>query len=597
MPNSSDVRGESQFQTASTKLLLDGQQRITTLYGIIRGEPPPFFDGDSQAFTGLRFNLESETFEFYAPVKMAADPFWIDVTNLMQNNIGEYVQLLNEIPEARSNLNTYINRLTDLYSIRDVDLHIEEVAGSDKTVDVVVDIFNRVNSGGTKLSKGDLALAKICADWSDARREMRTRLDIWKRHGFNFQLDWLLRNITTVLTGEALFTHLGEVSINQFQQGLLQSEKAINMFLNLFAARLGLDHDRVLGSRYSFPLLARYLVARGGQLPDHAEINKILYWYIHCSLWGRYAGSTESFLNQDLAAVEQDENAPDRLIELLRTNRGDLRLNQNDFQGWSRSSRFYPLLYLLTRVHHAKDWNTGIELSSNLLGRTSRLEIHHIFPKSLLYKHGYTKAEVNAVANFTFLTQSTNLLVSNRDPAEYLEAFIQQNPGAVESHWIPMDKELWHIDRYRDFLAARRELLAQAANEFLDGLLAGHIGEPHLPSDILSGEIVVPGGISGEEEEELLLAVSEWMMGKGLPEGELLYELADAITGRELAVIDLAWPNGIQEGLSEPVALMINEERDAIQIVSHAGFRCFEDAESLKLYIETTIRSGDVLPV
>jgi hypothetical protein len=41
------------------------------------------------------------------------------------------------------------------------------VTGADKTLDVVVDIFNRVNSGGTKLSKGDLALAKICADWPE----------------------------------------------------------------------------------------------------------------------------------------------------------------------------------------------------------------------------------------------------------------------------------------------------------------------------------------------------------------------------------------------------------------------------------------------
>ena len=41
--------------------------------------------------------------------------------------------------------------------------------GADKTIDVVVDIFNRVNSGGTKLSKGDLALAKICADGPRAR--------------------------------------------------------------------------------------------------------------------------------------------------------------------------------------------------------------------------------------------------------------------------------------------------------------------------------------------------------------------------------------------------------------------------------------------
>ena len=66
------------------KLLLDGQQRMTSLYGVVRGEPPKFFDGNENAFTGLRFHLETETFAFYQPVKMRDDPLWIDVTELMK---------------------------------------------------------------------------------------------------------------------------------------------------------------------------------------------------------------------------------------------------------------------------------------------------------------------------------------------------------------------------------------------------------------------------------------------------------------------------------------------------------------------------------
>jgi len=65
----------------------------------------------------------------------------------------------------------YINRLSRLHDIRDVELHNRTVTGEDKTVDVVVDIFNQVNSGGTKLSKGDLALARVCASWPEARDE------------------------------------------------------------------------------------------------------------------------------------------------------------------------------------------------------------------------------------------------------------------------------------------------------------------------------------------------------------------------------------------------------------------------------------------
>ena len=358
--------------------------------------------------------------------------------------------------KRRKTCTLYINRLNAVAGIKEIDFHIERVTGEEKTVDVVVDIFNRVNSGGTKLSKGDLALAKICATWPDARAELNARLNKWRNAGFHFRLEWLLRSITTVTTGNGFFSALEHVDTPQFQQGLQQAEKNIDTLLNLISARLGLDYDDVLGSRSSFPLLVRYIAERGGHLTDYHERDSLLYWYVHTFLWGRYAGSTESVLNQDLALIADVDGALDRLIGQLRQNRGDLLIRSNDFRGWSRGARFYPLLYMLTRVYHAKDWESGVELSQYLLGKLSGLQLHHIFPKALLYKHGYTRPEANALANFTFLTQETNLLISDRAPGEYLAHFAQKNPGAIESHWIPSDPDLWKIENYRAFLEARR---------------------------------------------------------------------------------------------------------------------------------------------
>ena len=71
-------RGDQNLASGEIQLLLDGQQRITSLYGIIRGKPPNFFDGDKKAFTGLHFNLESETFAFYKQSEMKIIRFgWI----------------------------------------------------------------------------------------------------------------------------------------------------------------------------------------------------------------------------------------------------------------------------------------------------------------------------------------------------------------------------------------------------------------------------------------------------------------------------------------------------------------------------------------
>ncbi|MHB8576119.1 MAG: GmrSD restriction endonuclease domain-containing protein, partial [Dehalococcoidia bacterium] len=585
-----NARGDGTLTQGSVKLLLDGQQRMTSLYGIIRGKPPRFFDGNVTAFTGLYFNLDDESFEFYAPVKMKDNPLWVNVTEVMQMGAGMFIARLLAIPDVQTSIGQYSNRINGIDQIKYVDLHIEEVAGEDKTVDVVVDIFNRVNSGGTKLSKGDLALAKICAAWPEARSEMKLRLERWRQAGFNFRLDWLLRNVNTILTGEALFSALKDVDTPQFQQGLKQAEKAVDTLLNLIAARLGLDHDRVLGGPSALPLMSRYLLLRGGHLSDYRERDKLLYWYIHSFLWGRYAGSTESVLNQDLAAIEQIDGGIDRLIQLLRQNRGDLRLSPRDFIGWSKGARFYPLLYMLTRIDHAKDWNTGIELSNNLLGRFSRLHVHHIFPKALLYKHGYPRPEVNALANFTFLTEETNLLVSDRDPTEYLEEFVRKHPGAVESHWIPMDRNLWKVENYPGFLAARRDLLARAGNGFLESLLTGGMSDIQISPSIL--DRLQPVGLSrtvSEEDEQLIFECNEWVIHQGLPEGELLYELTDEDTGAPLAVLELAWPNGLQEGFSQPVALVLDGGPELEATLNRVGYRFFTSLDAFRAYVERDI--------
>ena len=317
-----------------------------------------------------------------------------------------------------------------------------------------------------------------------------------------------------------------------------------------------------------------------------------MYWYINTFLWGRYAGSTESVLSQDLNILEDSEDSLDGLIKQLRQIRGDLQVRADDFTGWSIGARFYPLLYMLTRVWKAKDWGTGIDLSQNLLGKLSGLQIHHIFPKSKLYEHDFRIDEVNALANFTFLTQDTNLRVSNKDPEKYLEEFAQKHPGVIESHWIPRDRELWRYDNYREFLAARRELLANAANEFMESLLMGTI--PGFEEIVRPEEVqppVIPGGIESEEEELQLQECNNWVKQYGLPMGEFSYELIDEESGNLVAILDLAWPDGLQEGFSKPVALLLNESYDTYSAANKAGFIYFTDEESFRKYVMNDVLS------
>jgi len=596
--DSADRRGSQTLAPGVVRLLLDGQQRITSLYGIIRGRPPTFFDGQARAFTDLYFNIDTEEFRFYQPTRMKGDPLWVDVSSLMKegsSGLAEHLKQLSASPELANQVVDYIGRLNRILGIRDIDLYIEEVTGADATVDVVVDIFNRVNSGGTKLSQGDLALAKICGSWPEGREQMQSILARWRRDGYDFSLDLLLRVLNGIVTGEARFSHLHGRTTAEVQDGLRRAERATDTALNLISGRLGLDHDRVLFGRYALPVMARYIDRRDGNLSGAEEQDRLLAWYFQSAMWGRFSGSTETTLNVDFVAMKSLEGAIDRLFDNLRLWHGSLQIEPAHFRGWSLGARFYPVLYALTRVGEARDWGTGLPLKSNLLGNMNQLEVHHIFPKSLLYSEGHHRSEVNAIANFCFLTKGTNLQIGARLPAEYFLEIEERHPSALASQWIPQDRELWQIENYPHFLEARQRLLANAANELLEELL--HSAQPSPTIDVCVGDAAdesvsvreVPGGIADADEEAMLFAINEWLQEQGLPAGELDLELADPESGEPLAILDLAWPGGLQAGYSDPVALLLGEAQTTLQIANDHGFRHFSEADAFKRYVQTEI--------
>ncbi len=587
-------RGDGPLVAGEVKLLLDGQQRVTSLYGVARGKPPKFFDGNAQVFTNLYFHLDTETFAFYQPVKMQGDPLWINVTELMKKShagLGEFVTHLSVQPELVAKIGDYVGRLSCLLGILDVHLHAEEVTGI-KALDVVVDIFNRVNSGGTKLSKGDLALAKICADWPEARDTMKAKLKEWAKVDYHFNLDWLLRSVNTVLTGEAKFQYLHEKSAEDVQDGLKRATKHIDTCLNLIGGRLGLDHDQVFFGRFGVPVMARYLDRRSGPM-DEKERDKLLFWFVQAGMWGRFSGSTESFIDQDIAVLEEAGGGLDNLLEQLRLWHGGLRVEPGHFTGWSLGARFYPVLYLLTRMGAARDWGTGLPLKTSLLGKMNKLEVHHIFPKAQLYKHKYKRPEVNALANFCFQTKETNLGISDCLPEEYFPKVNVLHPDALASQWIPADPLLWKIENYREFLEVRKALLAAEVNQRMGELLHGDTRWLAGPAAVVPTSVSLGSGITSEAEEEELEAINAWIEEYELPRGVLAYDFADTVTGEQKAVFDLAWPSGIQEELSQPIAVLLNESNETLAIASQAGFRCFTTIEKFKRYVEAEILVQD----
>jgi Protein of unknown function DUF262 len=576
------VRGEATATPALRVLILDGQQRITSLYGITRGRPPAFFQGDEKAFSGLRFHVEDESFEFYAPAKMRDDPRWIDVTSLYTLGLEPHIGALNADPGTQPRLVAYVARLARLRQVLDRDLHEEKITGEDKSIDVVIDIFNLVNSGGTKLSKGDLALAKKCAHWPEARGAMRAYLKEWEKDGFSFTIDWLLRNTAAVATGRAEFSSLDLVRVADFKQALETSAGYVSHFLDIAAGSLGLDHDRVLMGRYAFPVICRLLQLADGRFANSADTGRVLYWYIHSALWGRYAGSTETVLNQDYETASQSGSGG-LISSLERWRGGNLVIDGQDFAGAGRAARFYPLLYLLTRTRGARDFGNGLPLHSHLPGDVASIQVHHIFPKTALYEAGYGKSHVNAVANFCFLSRETSLVIGKRKPEEYFGAVAAMHSDALASQWIPPDPELWRVDRYLDFLAARRELLAKAANGYLGELRSGNLAVSGHPLERLT--VVTPETEDVDSRRDQVTALVAELVELGCADPAVDCEVSDPATGEVLAIAEACWPEGLQPGQGDPVILELDPEEADLARLKELGYEVFTTADSLRRHV------------
>ena len=217
-----------------------------------------------------------------------------------------------------------------------------------------------------------------------------------------------------------------------------------------------------------------------------------------------------------------------------------------------------------------------------MLGSESQLHLHHIFPKARLYDAGFTRSQVNALANMCFLTAHSNLTISESDPAQYLAEVEETQPGVLASQWIPTDSELWKIERYPEFLAARRELLAAATNHLLVSLAAGTVTE------VGAGASPRPGP-EPVDEDPMLVEIENLATVLGIATPELHFEVVDEESGELLVMADLAWPNGVQPGRTEPVAFLLEPDEEMETRLGELDYRFFVERKHLMRYLESVL--------
>ena len=468
-------RGGGGDSDGHSLMLLDGQQRLTTLYVLFRGEAPRFYEGE-ELFFDLYFNVQTEEFRFWQKTRMERNPAWISVHEFLRESLAGLLERLPSLEAERQQvLQANLARLSKLDQIRSYVYTVDQVTGDEFGVDEVVEIFNRVNRAGTPLTKADLALAHICSIWPEARAEMRVFRAEMERQGFGVDFDFLVRCLAAVATGSVLLEgSFVRTPAADLQPAWIEMQLAFRYLVGVLRHEAFIDGLDDLPTHNVLVPATVYLARHDRQFPTDAVKQRFIRWLYLAGLWARYSGATETKLQQDVAMVTgRDVDPTHELEEAILRERGRIVLEAADLADARINSAVGRLSHVLARANEARDWFTGARLYDRSAGRRNGSFRHHVFSRKVLQEAGFDgsadRTLINELANRAALAEEPDKARVSVPPHAYLPEVEDSQPGALQAQSIPMDRDLWNPERYEDFLAARRRLLAQAMNEFIAG--------------------------------------------------------------------------------------------------------------------------------
>lgn len=478
------------------EIILDGQQRLTTLYMLVEGAIPPYYTevdikNDPRE---LYFNIEDGDFQYYLPSRMKDKPIWYRVVDCFTKrdiNVFEIAQGQVELGgEAFRLAQIYNTNLNKLRQIAAAEMPVQVVPPS-ANIENAINIFDLVNSQGTKLTDAELALTHVTGKWPQARRVMKSKLDEWKTRHFDFDLTFTTRALTGVVAKKALFEQLHNRSKDDLIAGWDIVVKTVENMIAILPNRAFINSTEDLNSTNTLIPLVAFLAHHGSHFEDEASVKRALRWLYLAHIWSRYTSQTDQRLDKDVQLAVQRAEPWSALCDEIVDQRGRLAVNASDFEGRGTPHPLYRMTYILTKTHGAFDWFNGMPLGVTV-GRTYQIHNHQIFSQMLLYKNGYDadnhlhRKVVNEIANQAFVTSNPGREIDRKPPSEYLAEIADRRPDALTKQFIPIDPNLWRLEHYEEFLDARRKLLARKLNEYLDTLMAGPEVRRSVPvSDLL----------------------------------------------------------------------------------------------------------------
>ena len=518
------------------RILIDGQQRVTALMAALL-EQTVINKNYRKVHIKIAFHPRQRIFEVSNPA-IGKDKEWLsDIAIVFKSNF-DFLEFVNQYCKRNhiATQNEIFKSIQLLTGIVNNAIGLIEL-NSNLDIETVTEIFIRINSAGVVLSQADFAMSKIAANEVYGGNTLRKCIDYFCHMAvapdFYSQLievdkeftqteyfpkmTWLrtenddlydpsytdmlrvaftsefkrgrLEDLVALLSGRNFETRGYEEAIAE--QSFKQLKKGIFNFMNETHFKRFIMILRSAGFVESFMIRSQnainfayiiYLFLRSQSYDSHLIERYVRKWLVMSILTGRYSGSPESTFDFDIKQIN-DIGFEEYASRVENADLSEAFWNFGLPQQFNTSVASSPYFntYLAAQVKMNDKGFLSRDITVNDL-ITNRGDLHHIFPKNYLKRHGFNRGRYNQIANYVIMQSEINISIGDRSPAVYFKEIMDQtNGGGLKYGGITTQEELFEnlamnciplglenntIDDYEKFLQERRKLMATKIMEY-----------------------------------------------------------------------------------------------------------------------------------
>lgn len=468
-------------------LVLDGQQRLTTFYlvlkgnYIIRNNPYDLYinllSGENEQEDGVLYE-----FKFFNRNKGTSfcendegQKLWYKVKDIYDLRIGNIYSEVSKVEanikkehsiELNDNQKNTIAKLCQYLKVEKIIYYYPEV---EKNYDKVLDIFVRTNSGGTPLSYSDLLFSTIKSKWGDAREKFdNLLLNINDNDRYKFSSDFVLK---TILVLNAKSQEEVRYKTKNFKPDLIHKiqkdwdeiERAITLSVDLLKDRLLLTCHKTIPSNNAIIPLICWMhknkfkgLGAGNRCVNDDQVNNIKGWLTKALLSGIFGGQSDTILYKCKEALDTDSSKTFPAKDMERRINTETKKSMKLEADFLNSVRYNSVdSYLVLSICYGGAVNFQPRYKGNLP------EQDHIFSHDELKKAGIPEDKINSIYNIRYIGSTENKVKLNTPYSEWVDSFRddRERKREFEKHLIPEGK--WSVKNFDDFLEKRKELIQQ----------------------------------------------------------------------------------------------------------------------------------------